>query len=262
MLTLTNKVPICTPRSSRPSRHVRTRWQRANPASRSALVLYCSGRRRADERNGDGGDASITQPAISRECYATNAIARFHGVRSEDDFGSVQSASLAMADGAAQAHCNVGDVRPEKPDPVPGLGGIDRGGRIVISETVIEALIRPASGSTAAVVREAHPRFQRRLQRGYLRFDDGLPRPSPNRRSMNGGSEGIAGTGISNPFLARARSIVPRTLDQREARLLGLVRPLAARSVAHCSISGRSQSMQRPRPRVTTGRGMSAYRCW
>ncbi len=27
---------------------------------------------------------------------------------------------------------------------------------------------------------------------------------------------------------------------------------------AHCSISERSQSMQRPRPRLTTGRGMSA----
>lgn len=50
-----------------------------------------------------------------------------------------------------------------------------------------------------------------------------------------------------------------RGLDQRVvARLRGLVRPLATSSAAHCLISTRNQSMQRPRPRLTTGRGMSA----
>ena len=45
---------------------------------------------------------------------------------------------------------------------------------------------------------------------------------------------------------------------QCETRRLGRERPAASNSAAHRSISGRTQSMHLPRPRLTTGRGMSA----
>ena len=51
---------------------------------------------------------------------------------------------------------------------------------------------RPSSGgltgATATVARETHSCFQGRLRRGYSRFGDARPRPSPNREWMLSGS--------------------------------------------------------------------------
>jgi hypothetical protein len=66
------------------------------------------------------------------------------------------------------------------------------------------------------------------------------------------------------PRQARSRSQPPRPAGprpacghQRDGRRPRRVRPRAADEVCQRSICGRSQSIGRPRPRLTTGRGMS-----
>ncbi len=112
--------------------------------------------------------------------------------------------------------------------------------------------------TTAAVARETHPCFQRRLPRGYSQFGDARP----GRHQIGSGCSTGQGDHTIRNRTPNGTHVRPRPEDhQRLARRLGRVRPSSICRTCHRSISGRSQRLGRPRPRLRTGRGMSEYRC-
>jgi hypothetical protein len=91
----------------------------------------------------------------------------------------------------------------------------------------------------------------------YGPLHDGHPSPSSSGPSLQHMSLPPPSYSGSTSFTARPRA--GRAADGRRPRR---VRPCATVVACQRSISGRSQSMGRPGPRFTTGRGMSGYRVW